>query len=735
MQKRRCAAGWGLVTLGVTGCGGAAAEPDATSRSQALATAPDAGSSEGVAPANGATLLAPQSCDELLAALHADLFARTRRQADRARQWPYGVTPEEYTGGVVSNTAPSPAPRGATPGGEVPGAIPFDEGDTVKADRDRLYMLDTANAAQRLVVVRAASEQPLAVLATVPIEGTPLELLSHDGRLLVFSRIEGALPEIYEGFPRYEPVFTKLTLLDFDTEADTGAATGTDTESTPRIERELYLEGEYVFARQQGSVVRAVIQLTPKLLLDAPLLSDTDILGNDRPQAQIDAQVDAWVAITDASVQSSGLDAYLPGVYERQGGLLVTRAPSCDSTFVPEPGRMGPGALSVFSLDLDAIDLTPGTPVAATSASAGTPLSSFTVFGYPDGIALDPGAAIIHQSRRADGPGEAPRGESLLHLFELDAAEARYAAAGSITGYVSTIDRQAGELRVLASQSVYVEDRFRGHERRALTLAVEGERLRELGSTLIETANDGLGAVSFVGDHAYLHTTNVVGPGFGPATAALVALDLSDPAAPREAGRLPLPSSSRLLLPIPGARLLSIASVPEPDETNAHPEIWLFDVGGPGAPGLGVRYAWPPPSTVIDDPRNLSFSPDGARFGLPVTGAFSSSFDVFGLSESGLTRLASIERDGPEPTLVPCLELHGLPTDPESIAALEADPAALARELGQCELDWPRSYVQRGLLRASDALVLSLSYRDSRWTVARYPLSALDAPPQSQVDF
>jgi len=738
VQKRRSAVGWGLVTLGVTGCGGVAAEPGTTSRSHALVAAPDAGSSESVAPANGA-LLAPSSCDALLDALHAELFARTRRQADRAREWPYyGVTPEVYSGGLASNTAPSPEPRGATPGGEAPGMAVFDGGDSFKADRDHLYVLDTANGAQRLVVIQAAPGQPLNVLATLPIEGAPIELLSRDGRVLVFSRIEGALPEVYEGFPSYEPVFTKVTVIDIDTEGDTAAGTGS---SAPRVERELYFEGEYLFARQQGALVRAVIQHAPKLLIDAPVLSDTDILGQDRPQAQIDTQVDAWVAITDASIASSGLDAYLPGVYERQGGLLVTRAPSCDNTFVPEPGRIGPGALSVFSFDLDALDLGIGTPDISVDIGAGVigttgaPLpSSFTVFGYPDGIALDPGAAVIHQSRRVDLPDEAPRGESQLHLFELEGTRARYAAAGSIAGYVSVIDRQAGLLRLLAGESIYVEDRFRGHERRALTLAVNGDQLTELGSTLIDTANDGLGAVRFVGDQAYVHTTNVVGPGFGPATAALVALDLSDPAAPREVGRLPLPSSSRLLLPVSGARLLTIASVPEPDESSAHPELWLFDVG-PSAPSVGSRYAWPPPSTVIDDPRGLSFSPDASRFGLQVTGSFSSSFDIFDLSGKGLTRIASIEPDNTEPTLVQCLELHGLPTDPDSIAALEANPQALAIELLQCDLDWPRSYVQRGLLRASDAIVLSLSYRDSRWTAASYSFADLNAPPLSQVEF
>jgi hypothetical protein len=662
----------------------------------------------------GVALSAPGSCDALLAALQADLFVRTRQQAERARQWPYSdPTPERYQGGVTFDTAPEPAL----------GAAAFEEGDVVKADRDRLYLLDREGGTQRLAVVRVTPGQPLAVLATVAIEGAPLELLARDGHVLVFSRIEGVLPELYEELPEYEPVYTKLTLLDFNTAPDT---------EPPYLERELYVEGEYVFARQRDGVARAVIQHVPKLLLDAPVLSDTDILGRNRPQAQIDAQVDTWIEITDASILSSPLDAYLPGVYERRGGVLAARAPSCDSTFVPEAGRAVPGALSVFSLHLDVTD-PDGRSGVDVGASASAPLSSFTVFGYPDGIALDPGGAVIHQMRRADGPDETPHTESLLHVFELEDTRARYAAAGSVAGYVTTVDRQPQMLRLVGGEALYVEDRFRGHERRALSLAIEGERLTELGSMVLETANDALGAVHIVGDHAYLYTSNVVGPGFGPSTMALVALDLSDPAAPRERGRLSLPPSSGGLAPVSGERLLSLGAGLEPDGMTWHPELWSFDVAA--APTLDTRYAWPSASSVPSDPRALGFSPDGARMGVPVTGSFTSSFDIIDLSASGLRRVASFVPENTEPTLVQCLELHGLPTDPVSIAALEADPPRLALELFQCNLDWPRPYVQRGLLRAEDAIVLSYDYRESRWTAAIYPLTGVDAGPLSQIEF
>ena len=722
VPKRRWAAGWGLTAIGVLGCGGAATdEPGTSRRSGSLTAAPEAAaaSGPGVPATDGVALLGPGSCDAVLAALQADLLARARQQAERAREWPRDEpTPESYQGGVTFDAAPQP----------VLGAMPLEEGDVLAADRGHVYLLDKEGGTRRLVALRAAPGQPLGVLATVAIEGAPLELLSRNGRVLVFSRIEGVLPELYESFPEYEPVYTKLTVLDFNSGADTGA----DTEASaapPYVERELYVEGEYVFARQHDGIVRTVIQHVPKLLLDAPVLSATDILGFDRPQAQIDAQVDTWLEITHASILSSGLDAYLPGVYERHDGVLTARAPSCDSTFVPEPARVVPGGLSVFSLDLDASDL--GGSDVDVAADVSAPLSSFTVYGYVNGIALDPAGAVLHQARRSL-PDEEPRGGSHLHVFELDGTRARYAAAGRISDQATTIDRRPGMLRLLAARSLYEGDIYMGLERRALTLSVDGERLTELGSMVIETANDGLGDVHVVGDHAYLFASNVAGPGIGAATFALVALDLSDPAAPREMGRLSLPTSAGAPGPVPVDRLLTIGGV-QAEDGGYHSEIWAFDIGGTGAPSVGATFAWP--GMPSSDPRALSFSPDGARAGVPISGSFTGSFDIIDLSASEITHLASLAPDIAEPTLLQCLELHGLPTDPESIAALEANPPRLAVELFQCSQDWPRPYVQRGLLRAEDAIVLSYDYREPRWTAASYSLLEPDAPPLSQLDF
>jgi beta propeller domain-containing protein len=742
MHRRRWRTGSWLLAIGITGCGGAATEADARTRSGALvaASVADAGAAPGVTGVTlgGAALQAPGSCAALLAALQADLFERTRQRAAQARESPSYFTVGANTGSVfedpvpggVSSDAPAVSPRPApAPGTELPasdGALA--EADILATQGDRLYLVDNLGEAQRLVVLESAPGEALRVLGSVAIEGTAIELMARGGRVLVFSRITGSPPGSDESFPDYEPIFTKLTVL------DTSVA-------PPRLERELYVEGDYVFARQQGGLARVVIQHFPKLRLDAPILSDTDILGRTRPRAQIDAQVDAWVAITDDSVLSSGLDAYLPGVFERQpDGVLVPQAPSCATSFVPQPGRAAPGATSVFSLDLDVEGAAAGGADTGNVVS-GMPLSSFTVFGYAQGVAVDSGAAIIRQSRAISVPSEAPRAESDLHVFELSGDHARYAASGSVDGYVSSIDRRSGVLRTITAAGVYVETegglRYQGNELRALMLGVEGERLVELGRVTITDANNSIGAARFVGSNAYLLATNVAGPGFGPSTTDLIALDLSDPRAPRETGRLPVAADSNVLVPMPGDRLLSLAHAPDPDGIFEHVEILLFDVADPRAPSLRARYAYGPSSSLDGDPHALAFSADLGRFGVTAYGTgIGSSLDVFELSAEGLTLAGSTLPPSPELTLTQCLELRGQPTDPEAIAAIEDDPVALAATLEQCNATRPRPLVRRAVLRADDAIVHSRSaYPLFQSSVASYPLDALDGPPSSSVVF
>src|SRR5690606_5444957 len=95
----------------------------------------------------------------------------------------------------------------------------------------------------------------LALRGVAPVEGRPLELVAREGRVAVLSRIEGALPGTEDRFARYAgytPEFTKLTLVDA-------------REGSLRVERELYAEGMFYYARRRGGRASVGIQQHPKL--------------------------------------------------------------------------------------------------------------------------------------------------------------------------------------------------------------------------------------------------------------------------------------------------------------------------------------------------------------------------------------------------------------------------------------------------------------------------------------
>jgi len=93
------------------------------------------------------------------------------------------------------------------------------------------------------------------------------------------------------------------------------------------------------------------------------------------------------------------------------------------------------------------------------------------------------------------------------------------------------------------------------------------------------------------------------------------------------------------------------------------------------------------------------------------------------LSEAGFApvgRVAPVERPR---TLRDCLALIGAPTDPEYIAAVEADPQWQAAILEECSYYPALPSVQRGLFLGDYALSVS------RRSVAVHALDALDTPP------
>ena len=364
------------------------------------------GGAGGEAPLLAPSLEAVASCAELLDAIQARLIEAVRLRQEYTRSWDgyvngalYFNEPGALPAGDASNAAPSSfswlAPAGvAPPGGAAQApAQEMDAGDIVRLDGDRLYVLDDV----ALNVVATETVDALRLVASLPIEGVPLELVASDGRAAVFSRIEGALPGSeghFAPYASYLPSFIKMTLID-------------TRDDIPRTLRELYVEGTFRYARRHGGVVSGGIQQHQKVQLPDPSVSYVDIFGRPYERAAIDVQLDAWAAEMRQAIEASTLEDYLPTRYERIAGELVERPLACGSVLVP-PTLPALGMTSVISIDLNDGD---------------APFAERSVPGYSPAVYADDAVTLLQRSHFDYIPGEIPRIRTQLHLFERDEGE------------------------------------------------------------------------------------------------------------------------------------------------------------------------------------------------------------------------------------------------------------------------------------------------------------------------
>jgi inhibitor of cysteine peptidase len=698
-------------TLGLVACAG-----QSTDESVAQVH----GNLTGEASANA--LSSGESCDELLGRLQNGLLTQVSERAEQARVSgaPYyggGVFIDDvvpsFGGAVVGASAAAPAPAPALSVASVSSSsfsettvqVPgVDQGDFVKAEGDRIYLVSGAV----LYVLNAAAAEATELVASVPIEGEAYELLVHDGRVAVLSTIYGSLEgteEVYSPYYYYYPTYAKLTVVDA-------------TSATPNVAREAYVEGYYSYSRLHGSVMRAVLQQSSKAQLDYPSVSYVDIFGHPRSQTEIDLQVDLWQLLATESIEDSVIEDYLPATYERIGGALVREPLRCSDYLVPGPGLTQVGATSVISLDLDTVD---------------APLGAVTVLGASDSVYAGNDSLILRLTDYADYAAAIPSVTTRLHRFALDGDSTTYTASGSVAGYVNgqhALDEYNGVIRAAVLSERYGTDAdagggivYLGSDSHVVTLAVALGELTELGRTPDVSGDEYFYTAQFLGDRGYVFTSGVPN--------RLSVVDLSNPAAPSFAGQLPTTTYTSVLIPLSTGTLLGLGqgNVPSGFQNVA---VQLFDVSDSSAPSLIDEYVLSESgySEALGDPRAVTFHPRRNLLAFQhqsyTTGL--TSLEVFGFSpEQGINHVGSVIPEAVEPTLLECLTFFGYPTDPEFLAQLEQDPALAESLLQQCR-SYNQQYVRRGLFRGNAV------YAVSSTSVAAYSLDALAGPPLSQVD-
>lgn len=449
-----------------------------------------------------------------------------------------------------------------------------DEPDLVKTDGRRLVTI--ADGTLRVVDVASRAQT-----GTLELPGGYATQLLIDGdRALVMSgngyAVDMPTPmprETKPGSPPYDGPTqfpSQLILVDLSGE--------------PAVLGTLAVDGNYLDARQVGSVARVVVRSMPQLEyvypdgVRSPELAELENRG---------------------IVERSSIGDWLPRYQLNQGGATSTgQLPDCASVSHPQE-YTGTAMLTVLTLDLQR-DLGTGDPVTIVA-------DGDTVYGTGANLYV----ADDHIAH-ADGVAPFAPGDQRTEVYQFDISKPGkpvHVASGGVAG------------TLLNQYSLSEHD---GHLRIATT--VQGEQSQSMVSVLARQDNvlaqvgqvSGLGlgeriySVRFIGDTGYVVTFRETDP--------LYTVDLSNPAAPVVTGELKITGYSAYLHPAGDGRLIGVGQEASTQGTTTGTQVSLFDTSTRAATRVAQYHLENAYSEAETDPHAFLYWPDAGLVVLPVNG-------------------------------------------------------------------------------------------------------------------
>jgi Beta propeller domain len=613
-----------------------------------------------------ATLKRAQSCEDLTSALRDDARSKLNRRIDAevraiGQGWGYGYGyGGDYGGTTNAGTAAPPQVAGSGGGGATVPAPAHsdtetqvkgvDEADIVKTDGNHIYLLH----GDKFMVVNSWPAPALAAVTSATIEGQPSEMFVANGRVVVFSRVDGTPVYAAAGVtPRpgyddqyspygassntmgggapaggvmlppggggggggiggggsYANALTKITVLQI---SDAGV--------TPT--RELYFEGEYSTSRRIDGRVRAILNgggHGPALAYSPEYPQQVSVkvgpqggVGQPQPYTSPtnEEQIAAWETLRAknlALIANTTYADWVPSAFVKSGGQVTATATQCADFYVPTAGTTESGMTQIESIDLDAPDALPRTTTILGAVS--------TVYGNTDALVLASQAYVdpwvLRQAypppvmtNGGFGPSTPPvipvqtMNFTHLHAFDIasDPTTALYTGSGTVPGSVKdqfAIDEKNGAVRVATTEQRSGPPRTDGLENAVSHVYVLGNsqgRLAITGDAGEIAPGEQLYATRFVGDKAYIVTWHVTDP--------LFVVDVADATAPRIMGQVQIPGFSTYIHPLDDTHLLTIGR--ETDMTGHQHDgsywygiaIQVFDVTNPLQPKQQYKYVY-----------------------------------------------------------------------------------------------------------------------------------------------
>ncbi|MGC4115451.1 MAG: beta-propeller domain-containing protein [Myxococcales bacterium] len=499
--------------------------------------------------------------DRAVLAMRARLTMRAETDESWQLGFGAGAPTAEAADGAAANSGSGPAKSTSsspsaytTTNTQVEGV---DEPDFVKNDATHILVL----SGRTLFVNKSWPADQLVTMSKVSIEGWPREMfLDEQSRVVVFSQVYRALDwaadeyackagaEAYAGVCDHDaPNTLKVTVIDL---AD---------DTAPAVLREEYLPGTYLSARRMGAVVRVVTSDPFRWPAGVRFsLNATEAVLHDKA-----LRVKAFEALMNENetlIRAQTLDQWLPaGERKLAGGSSVAIPVVCSEVQRPN-GPTELGILTVATLDL---------------GDATAPVGRTSLLARADEVYASASSLYVANQHWWWWPEVGQKSWTYVHKFDLSSPQkAAYQASGVVEGRIVdqfSMDEHQGYLRlaVMRAERIPVANQWWGRwqtSSRVVVLAQREDTLQLVGETDDLASGEQLFSSRFIGDHAFLVTYRQVDP--------LFAIDLSDPANPRQVGELKVPGVSTYLHPIDESHLLAVGM-----GADWAVKLSLFDVG------------------------------------------------------------------------------------------------------------------------------------------------------------
>ena len=610
MNSKKAMAVMILLTLVLSGCTGIADEP---------VDVPDV-----ELPSDWSTIVARSSsspqlsgytdCDDLEESLKSSIAEEYRIQLLQAVEevyyyggWFGGEVMEDAemamdgasTGASDDATRSTPPPR--TEGEDYSGTNNQEEGvdeaDFVKTDGYYIYFLNGKN----LEIMGVPEFGELTHESTSEIEGSPVAMMLDGDQLVTISTVSSW--NIPQDDPLYDylgwssewrywrsSTLTKFTVLDIS------------NRSEPTVDRELFIEGSYLTAREVNATVRTVTHTWMDIPGVKNYLEYPTGYWNLDYDSPLRREIREKVAYETILANQEALDALelediIPRVYERENGIITSHSMSdgdCRDFVAPEDG-FNRGFTSIFTLDLASENF----DFEADHIIGNWPM----VYASQDVLVITENAWDWWWFWGNDGMQEMTN----IHTFDISReGETFYTGSGRVDGQILnqfSISEYEGILRVastvgqwgrwwmenpepMSSQVVTLE--------RAVDVETGSQILREVGKVDGIAEDERIWSARFVEDMAYIVTFEQIDP--------LWTIDLSDPTQPTILGELEVPGVSTYIHPLSEDALLTIGIGPRnADGTGldwSNTRISMFNVSDPTTPSLSDVLSLSP----VDDP-------------------------------------------------------------------------------------------------------------------------------------